>query len=290
MRTRAGLVDRVRRRPRGPPLRPAARLRRRDDQPVRRVRDARRHDPPGDDQAGIDHAEAVYRYRKAIKKGVVKVMSKMGISTIQSYRGAQIFEAIGLNEEFVRRYFDKTAVADRRRRPGRDRRRDALPPPPRLRQPRRPARRCSRRAASTSGAARASTTCSTPRPSSGSSTPPRPAGTTSSRNTPGWSTSRPSGSARSAACSTFKFDECDAGADRGGRAGRVDRQAVRHRRDELRLDRGRGARDPGHRHEPAGRPESTPAKGARTPRGSSRCPTATASGARSSRWPRAGSA
>ena len=58
---------------------------------------------------GIDHDEAVYRYGKAIKKGVVKVMSKMGISTIQSYRGAQIFEAIGLHEEFVRKYFDKTA-------------------------------------------------------------------------------------------------------------------------------------------------------------------------------------
>ncbi len=57
----------------------------------------------------VDHEEAVYRYRKAIKKGVVKVMSKMGISTIQSYRGGQIFEAIGLNEDFVRRYFDKTA-------------------------------------------------------------------------------------------------------------------------------------------------------------------------------------
>jgi glutamate synthase (ferredoxin) len=60
-------------------------------------------------QDGIDHHEAVKRYRKAIKKGVVKVMSKMGISTIQSYRGAQIFEAIGLNEQFVARYFDKTA-------------------------------------------------------------------------------------------------------------------------------------------------------------------------------------
>ena len=58
---------------------------------------------------GIDHDEAVYRYGKAIKKGVVKVMSKMGISTIQSYRGAQIFEAIGLHEDFVRKYFDKTA-------------------------------------------------------------------------------------------------------------------------------------------------------------------------------------
>ncbi|WP_165222717.1 glutamate synthase large subunit [Aquisphaera insulae] len=58
---------------------------------------------------GLDREEAIYRYRKAIKKGVVKVMSKMGISTIQSYRGAQIFEAIGLNEDFVARYFDKTA-------------------------------------------------------------------------------------------------------------------------------------------------------------------------------------
>jgi glutamate synthase (ferredoxin) len=57
----------------------------------------------------MSHDEAVEKYRKAIKKGVVKVMSKMGISTIQSYRGAQIFEAIGLNEEFVARYFDKTA-------------------------------------------------------------------------------------------------------------------------------------------------------------------------------------
>ena len=60
-------------------------------------------------KADIQHADAVYKYRKAIKKGVVKVMSKMGISTIQSYRGAQIFEAIGLNETFVNDYFEKTA-------------------------------------------------------------------------------------------------------------------------------------------------------------------------------------
>ena len=58
---------------------------------------------------GTDHAQAVLKYRKAIKKGVVKVMSKMGISTIQSYRGAQIFEAIGLDAKFVEKYFDKTA-------------------------------------------------------------------------------------------------------------------------------------------------------------------------------------
>ncbi|HMO53941.1 MAG TPA: glutamate synthase large subunit, partial [Tepidiformaceae bacterium] len=49
-----------------------------------------------------------HNYLKAIKKGVVKVMSKMGISTIHSYRGAQIFEAIGLNELLIDTYFTKT--------------------------------------------------------------------------------------------------------------------------------------------------------------------------------------
>ncbi|RJQ12748.1 MAG: glutamate synthase large subunit [Dehalococcoidia bacterium] len=52
--------------------------------------------------------EAHKHYLKAIKKGTVKVMSKMGISTVQSYRGAQIFEAIGLARDFVDRYFTKT--------------------------------------------------------------------------------------------------------------------------------------------------------------------------------------
>ncbi len=58
---------------------------------------------------GMDHPTAIRNYIKAIYKGVVKVMAKMGISTIQSYRGAQIFEAIGLNEEIVEKYFTKTA-------------------------------------------------------------------------------------------------------------------------------------------------------------------------------------
>ncbi|MFO1463916.1 MAG: glutamate synthase large subunit [bacterium] len=56
-----------------------------------------------------DHRTAEMKYIKAVKKGIVKVMSKMGISTIQSYRGAQIFEAIGLNKEVVDRYFTHTA-------------------------------------------------------------------------------------------------------------------------------------------------------------------------------------
>ena len=47
-------------------------------------------------------------YVKAVNKGVVKVMSKMGISTVQSYRGAQIFEAVGLDSSVVDRYFTGT--------------------------------------------------------------------------------------------------------------------------------------------------------------------------------------
>ena len=58
---------------------------------------------------GIDHTKAVEKYIKAAVKGVVKTMAKMGISTIQSYRGAQIFEAIGLNHDVVNRYFTWTA-------------------------------------------------------------------------------------------------------------------------------------------------------------------------------------
>ncbi|OIO36866.1 MAG: glutamate synthase subunit alpha [Candidatus Omnitrophica bacterium CG1_02_46_14] len=56
----------------------------------------------------IDHKTAVKNYAKAVAKGVVKTMSKMGISTIQSYRGAQIFEAIGLNKNVIDKYFTWT--------------------------------------------------------------------------------------------------------------------------------------------------------------------------------------
>jgi len=48
------------------------------------------------------------KYVKAVNKGVVKVISKMGISTIQSYHGAQVFEAIGLNQDFIDEYFTWT--------------------------------------------------------------------------------------------------------------------------------------------------------------------------------------
>ncbi|HWI19548.1 MAG TPA: glutamate synthase large subunit [Vicinamibacterales bacterium] len=57
----------------------------------------------------LSHNDAVKRYIKALNKGVLKVMSKMGISTLQSYCGAQIFEAVGLDRAFVERYFTSTA-------------------------------------------------------------------------------------------------------------------------------------------------------------------------------------
>ena len=56
---------------------------------------------------GADQAAA--NYRKAIGKGLLKVMSKMGISTFQSYCGAQIFDAIGLDHSLIERYFTGTA-------------------------------------------------------------------------------------------------------------------------------------------------------------------------------------
>jgi glutamate synthase (NADPH/NADH) large chain len=58
---------------------------------------------------GVTHDQAVLRYIKALNKGVLKVMSKMGISTLQSYCGAQIFEAVGLDQGFVDTYFTSTA-------------------------------------------------------------------------------------------------------------------------------------------------------------------------------------
>ena len=56
----------------------------------------------------IDQPTAVKNFVKATTKGVVKTMAKMGISTVQSYRGAQIFEAVGLDEAFVERFFTRT--------------------------------------------------------------------------------------------------------------------------------------------------------------------------------------
>jgi glutamate synthase (NADPH/NADH) large chain/glutamate synthase (ferredoxin) len=62
-------------------------------------------DLPGD----LSAEKAVYNYVKAIGKGLSKIMSKMGVSTYMSYCGAQLFEAIGLNDDTIAQYFTGTA-------------------------------------------------------------------------------------------------------------------------------------------------------------------------------------
>lgn len=57
----------------------------------------------------ISYEETVNKYVRSLTEGIVKVMSKMGISTIQSYRGAQIFEAVGISADVIERYFNGTA-------------------------------------------------------------------------------------------------------------------------------------------------------------------------------------
>src|SRR5246127_3886347 len=58
----------------------------------------------------LEEKDVVKRYIKSIDKGILKVMSKMGISTYQSYCGAQIFDAVGLKSDFVAEYFTGTAT------------------------------------------------------------------------------------------------------------------------------------------------------------------------------------
>ncbi|MEI6675200.1 MAG: glutamate synthase large subunit, partial [Verrucomicrobiota bacterium] len=67
------------------------------------------HQMINDDMLAMDFDKAVYNYLKASIKGVVKTMAKMGISTVASYRGAQIFETIGLSTELVQQYFTGTS-------------------------------------------------------------------------------------------------------------------------------------------------------------------------------------
>jgi glutamate synthase domain-containing protein 2/glutamate synthase domain-containing protein 1/glutamate synthase domain-containing protein 3 len=61
------------------------------------------------DTIGASFDVALKNYKKAINKGLLKVFSKMGISTLQSYRGAQVFEAIGLSRRVVERFFTGTS-------------------------------------------------------------------------------------------------------------------------------------------------------------------------------------
>ena len=64
----------------------------------------------GDTYHDIELDQALANYRQAIEKGLLKIMSKMGISTIKSYRGAQIFEAVGISSEVINKCFYGTST------------------------------------------------------------------------------------------------------------------------------------------------------------------------------------
>jgi len=148
---------------------------------------------------GMDHKTACKNYLKAAMKGVVKVISKMGISTIQSYWGAQIFEAIGLQKSFIDKYFTGTPtriegvgieviaqeVLLRHQRAFPDRAVNGM---------------SLTRAGSTSGARKGSITCSIPRPSTSCKLRCARGVTTFSRSIRCWSTSRQALVYRCAAC------------------------------------------------------------------------------------------
>jgi len=61
-----------------------------------------------EEEPALDSKTAITNYRKAVHEGILKVLSKMGISTLQSYRGAQIFEALGLGKDVIEKCFTGT--------------------------------------------------------------------------------------------------------------------------------------------------------------------------------------
>ncbi len=173
----------------------------------------------------------------------------MGISTLQSYRGAQIFEAIGLNHDVIDRYFTWTAVAHRGRRARRDRARSA--------------RRATTHAFEVLAVARRRPRRRRPVPVAPARRVPhvqpgddRQAAARRARGQlravqgvhAAWSTTRAASSCTLRGLLEFKpgkpipLEEVEP-AER-------DRQALQDRRHVARLDQPRGAREPGHRHEP----------------------------------------
>ena len=200
----------------------------------------------------LDEKEVVKRYIKSIDKGLLKVMSKMGISTYQSYCGAQIFDAVGLRQDFVDKYFTGThtriegvglaEIAEETVR----RHRDAFGDSPiyavdarrrrrlcRARARRRPCvDRRDRRPAAARGA----------RQFAGPLSRLRQDRERSERTA--------AHHARPVPHQVGGRRRPQAGADRRGRAGQEHRAAFLHRRHVVRLDFARGAHHARHRHEP----------------------------------------
>ena len=195
--------------------------------------------------------EAEQRVIKAIGKGLLKILSKMGISTMRSYTGAQIFEAVGVEQRGGRPPLHRHALARGGHRPGGDRRRGARPPRARL--PGRGLRaaaggrhlRLAPRAASTTAGTRRRSPRSSRPPATGTARRPTSASPPTSTT---WRCATPS------LRGLLRFrDDVDAGAARRGRARHRGRQALQVGRHVARRALAGGPRDARRRHEPARR-------------------------------------
>ena len=152
-----------------------------------------------------DPVTAIRRYIKACGKGVVKVMSKMGVSTVASYTGAQIFEAIGIGEDTINTYF--TGTVSRLGGIGLDEIATAVAMRHRWAHPERPEQRAHRQleaGGEYQWRREGSITSSTPKQSSSCSTQPERSVGTSSRNTALESTTNRSASQPSADSSNLQ--------------------------------------------------------------------------------------
>ena len=234
---------------RSAPLRAARGLRRRGDPSVPRARNARRaarESCPEVDAEGIARSASSRRSARAC----YKVMSKMGISTYQSYCGAQIFEAVGLQQGVRRQVLHRHREQRRGHRPVRSRRGGAA----RCTSSRSATIRCSRDALDAGGEyeyrVRGEEHMWTPDSIAKLQHATRANSYVDVQGIRG-ADQRPGPAADDAARAVRVPDRRrHAGADRRSRAGGGDRQALRHRRDEPRLDLDRGAHDARGRDEP----------------------------------------
>ncbi len=197
---------------------------------------------------GITHEQAVKHYIKALNKGILKVMSKMGISTLQSYCGAQVFEAVGLDRAFVQKYFTRTAsriggvgievVSEEVRR----RHQRAFPSRPMGEHDLEWGGEYQWRRDGEYHLFNPDTVFKLQHSTR--------SGQYSDLQGVHEARGRPEPEARDAARPPRAQERADAGADSRGRIGRLDRQAICHRRDVVRLDQQGSARNARHRDEP----------------------------------------
>ena len=188
-----------------------------------------------------DNDDVIAAYRKGTAKGMLKVMAKMGISTLQSYKGAQIFEAVGLADDVIERAFRGTASRVQGVGPGRACRGDGTPPCARVSRAQRQRRRAAEPRRFPLAPARRY-------PHVGPAGNRRPAGglpvQRRERVLALRRTRQPGEHRQRQPARTPELQERRQRRRRRyrrGRAGKRDRQALRHRRHELRLHQRRGA-------------------------------------------------